>query len=311
MSRSIPSSRRGLWFIAGAGTLWGTTGVTTQLLYDLSQTNALSVAILRMAIGALILLLLCVLFLGKRMWSIKGRDVLLLFFMGVMQAIFQFCYLAAIPDCGITVATLIALCVAPVVVVLFSATFLHERLTRRILLALCGALCGTALLTGVPAGGTTSNYMLQGILLSLASASGYAGTILGGRVLSSRYHPLQINTASFGIGALLLFICSFGAHLVLNYPGQSWLLLFYLGCIPTALAYILFQTGMRSVSATLTSILTLCEPLTAAILAWIFFGERLNIFGLLGALLLLGTLCLLALGKPAPSEVLVDEKSIG
>ena len=38
------------------------------------------------------------------------------------------------------------------------------------------------------------------------------------------------------------------------------LLLLYLGCIPTALAYVLFQAGMRSTPATLTSILTLAEP---------------------------------------------------
>jgi len=72
------------------------------------------------------------------------------------------------------------------------------------------------------------------------------------------------------------------------------LLLLYLGCIPTALAYVLFQSGMRSTSATLTSILTLCEPLTAAILAWIIFGEYLGLAGILGAVLLLGTIFLLA-----------------
>ena len=123
--------------------------------------------------------------------------------------------------------------------------------------------------------------------------------ILGGRALKY-YHPSQVNAASFGLGALILFACSLATtRLVFSYPAESWLLLVYMGCIPTALAYILFQAGMRSTPATLTSILTLAEPLTAAILAWLLFGERLSLLGILGALLLLGTIFLLARNETA------------
>lgn len=294
MSRVMTSSRRGLWSIVIASTLWGTTGVATQAIYNTSSANPLSVAFLRLAICACVLLLLCWRLLGRRMWRVKRRDALLMLFLGTMQAVFQFSYLAAIPDCGITIATLIALCVAPVLVVLFSVLVLRERVTLRILFALVCALGGTVLLTGTPQGVGNHAHFFVGILLSLVCAAGYAGVILSGRALSSRYHPLQVNTAAFGIGALLLLGCSLTTRLVFTYPGVDWLLLLYLGCIPTALAYTLFQAGMRSTPATLTSILTLCEPLTAAILAWILFGERLGLLGIVGALLLLGTILLLA-----------------
>lgn len=295
MSRStINASRRGLWSIMGAATLWGTTGVSTQAIYDFSATNPLSVAFLRMGIGAAVLLVLCWFLLGRRMWQVKRRDALLMIFMGFMQAIFQFTYLAAIPNCGVTIATLIALCIAPVIVVFISTLFMRERVTWKILLALACAVGGTVLLTGTPAVTVNSTHLLTGVLLSLLCAGAYAAVILGGRALSSRYHPLQVNVASFGIGALLLFSCSLVTRLVFSYPARSWLLLVYLGVIPTALAYQLFQAGMRSTPATLTSILTLAEPLTAAILAWILFGERLTLLGIIGALLLLGTILLLA-----------------
>ncbi len=306
MSRAITSSRRGFWSIVGAATLWGTTGVATQAIYRTSSANPLSVAFLRLAICAFVLLLLCWRRLGRRMWRVKRRDALLMLFLGAMQALFQFSYLAAIPDCGITIATLIALCVAPVLVVLFSALVLRERMTLRILFALVCALGGTILLTGASEGTGTPTHFFAGILLSLICAAGYAGVILSGRALSSRYHPLQINTAAFSIGALLLLGCSLYTRLVFTYSGVDWLLLLYLGCIPTALAYMLFQTGMRSTPATLTSILTLCEPLTAAILAWSLFGERLSLPGIVGALLLLGTILLLARGESTPESAPVD-----
>lgn len=300
MARSIHDSRRGLWLIMGAATLWGTTGVVTQALYRLSSTNAFSVAFWRLSIAALVLLLLCWRLLGRRIWHIKGRDALLMLCMGAMQAASQYCYFAAIPDCGFTTATLITICVAPVIVVLLAALFLRERITRKILLALVCALLGTALLTGTPSRKESFSHLFVGVLLSLVSAAAYALVILIGRVLSSRYHSLQVNAASFGSGALILLGCSLLTPLTLSYPAESWLLLLYMGCIPTALAYVLFQVGIRSTPATLTSILTFCEPLTAAILAWLLFGERLSTPGIVGALLLLGTLGLLAFAESTP-----------
>jgi DME family drug/metabolite transporter len=303
MSASTTSARRGSWSILGAATLWSTTGVVTRTIYDLSATNALSVAFFRLAIGALVLLLLCWRLLGRRAWGIQKRDALLLGFLGIMQAIFQFSYLAAIPYCGVTIATLIALCVAPVLVVIFTALFQHEPLTLKRLLALLCALSGTALLLGAPSAQRAFPDVPLGALLSLICAAGYAGVILAGRALSGRCHPLQVNAASIGTGALLLLGCSLFTRLTVNYPAQSWLLLLYLGCVPTALAYALFQAGMRSTSATVTSMLTLCEPLTAALLAWLLFGERLGPFGILGALLLLSTIFLLAHTESAPAPV--------
>lgn len=292
------SSRRGLWSIVGAGTLWGTTGVTTRALYSLSVTNALSLALSRLAIAALIFLVLCWRLPGSRPWRMKRRDALLMLLMGTMQAVFQYCYLQAIPLCGVTIATLIALCVAPVLVVLYASVVLHEHVTPGVALALLCALGGTVLLTNAPAGSQTPGTLLPGVLLSLASAAGYAGVILCGRVLSHRCHALQINSVAFATGAALVLICALSTGLVLTYPVVSWLLILYLGCVPTALAYMLFQSGIRTTPATLIGILTLCEPLTAAALAWLFFGERLGPLGLVGALLLLGTIILLARATP-------------
>lgn len=288
------TARSGPWSIVGAGMLWGTTGVATRALYTLSSTNALSLAFLRLAIAALLFLVLGWRLLGRRIWRVTWRDVLLMFLLGAMQAVFQYSYLAAIPACGVTIATLIALCVAPVIVVLFAALFLHERLTLRVVCALLCALSGTILLADGPAGPQVTGNLLSGVLLSLVSAAGYAGVILCGRTLSERSHSLQVNAYAFASGAVLLLLATLTTQLVLVYPLHSWLLILYLGGIPTALAYTLFQSGMRTTPATLTAILTLCEPLTAALLAWFFFHERLGLSGLVGSVLLLGTIFLLA-----------------
>lgn len=79
---------------------------------------------------------------------------------------------------------------------------------------------------------------------------------------------------------------------------MCWVLLVYLGLIPTALAYVLFFGGLRYTTATTASIATLLEPLTSTALAWLLFGERLGPLGLLGAVLLLGAIALLYKDTP-------------
>lgn len=287
------SSRRDFWFIICAAILWGTVGVGTQAIYAHSSTNALSLSFVRLGIAAPLFLLASWLLLGRRILQIKRRDLIAMLCMGGMQALYQVSYVAAIAYTGVTISTLIALCVAPVFVALFSLLIAREPLKLPTLIALLCALLGTILLVAARSHPTGGNLSLFGILLALLSAGGYAAFILLGRPLTSRYHPLHVNAVAFTTGALLLLLFALPVHLVLSYPTWAWLLLLYLGCIPTAVAYALFQTGMRSLSATVVSIVSLCEPLTAAILAWLLFHEQLGPFGLLGAALLLAAMLLL------------------
>jgi len=289
------TSRRDFLFIVCASVSWGTVGVASQILYGYGATNALSLTFLRLAIATPVFFLASWISLGRHLFHIKRRDLRTMMLMGSMIALSQVCYVAAISSAGVSVSTLIAICAAPVLIVLLSALIARERLTLMTLIALLAALSGTVLLVATHShagGGTVS---LFGALLAFLSACGYAGFVFCGRLLTSSYHPLQINSVSFGTGALMLLVCASSTRLVLAYPAGGWLILLYLGCVPTALGYGLFQIGIRSLSATVASIVTMCEPLTAAFLAWILFREELGPFGLLGAGFLLGAMAIIML----------------
>jgi drug/metabolite transporter, DME family len=290
------TDRRDFLLIVCASISWGTVGIANQAIYAHVTTNALSLAFLRLAIAAPLFFLARWIFPDQRSLPIKHRDKAVMMVMGGLQALYQSCYSAAIPYAGVTVSTLIALCAAPVIVALVSALIIRKPLPPITLIALASALGGTILLVATPSHliGKTS-VSLAGVLLAFLAACGYAGFILCGRLLTDRCHPLQVNSIAFGTGALLLFLFALPTGLVVAYPARDWLILLYLGCIPTALAYGLFQVGMRSLSATVVSIVTLFEPLTAAFLAWILFGEKLGPLGLLGAIFLVGAMALILL----------------
>ncbi|HEU5101820.1 MAG TPA: EamA family transporter [Roseiflexaceae bacterium] len=291
-------SRRGLLLIVLAAVLWGTVGVATKTIFELSDTNPLSIGFFRLAFAVPVLLVACRGALGRRMFRVTHRDLRLMLLMGALMALYQVCYFAAIERVGVAIAVLVTLCTAPVMIALLSALLLRERLTGAVLLALVCALAGTAMLVGVgPDTSGARKDTLVGVLLALGSAFGYTVLTLCSRALAGRYHALQPITIGFAAGALLLLPFALATGFVFSYPAGGWALLLYLGLVPTALAYVLFLSGIRRITATVASIVTLVEPLTSTTLAWLLFGEQLGPLGVFGAALLLGAIGLLYRGE--------------
>ena len=279
--------RGGLLLILLAAVLWGTVGVTTRAIFTLAETTALSVAFLRLALAVPVLGLSTAAILGRRGFCATPRHLLLMGVMGMMLAGYQLCYFGAIQRVGVAIATLVTLCTAPVIVAVVSVALLGERPTRRLVASAGLAIGGTVLLVSPADSATLDGTAGLGLLLALGSATGYALLTIVSRRLARRYHPLTPLTIGFAIGALALLPALLLEGAQVTYPVVSWGLLLYLGVVPTALAYLLFTIGMRTTVATVASLVTLIEPLTAAGLAWLLFDERLGPLALAGAALLL------------------------
>lgn len=141
---------------------------------------------------------------------------------------------------------------------------------------------------------------LLGILASLGSGIGYAGTTVLNRRLSADGDPLLLTTATSGIGALVLLplALAFGLAVPRDAIAVGWLI--YIGIVSTVIAYGLFYTGPRSTSAEMAGVLTLLEPLAATVLAVVFLGGTLSAVGWCGALLLLVAIAVLYVRRPEP-----------
>ena len=283
----------GILIILLAAILWGTVGVTTRAIFTLSETTALTVAFLRLALALPVLAGSAGAVLGRRSFSAKPRQLILMAAIGIMLATYQLCYFGAIQRIGVAVATLVTLCAAPVIVALISTTFLGERPTRRLVFAAGLAIAGTVMLISPGEGAAQSDQTVLGLLLALGSATGYALVAITSRAIAREAHPLTSMTVGFGVGSLLLLPALLLEGADFSFSPAAWALLLYLGIVPSALAYVLFTIGMRTTVATVASLVTLIEPLTAAALAWLLFDEQLGPLALVGAALLLGAVFLL------------------
>lgn len=297
MRKLRPSQPAGLWFVTGAAILWGTIGVAIQAIYNIDSTTSLFINLARMLVAAPVLLLVCWRVVGQKMFNIQRRDFFIMLLTGTLLAVSQAAYFAAIHYTGVTIATLLTICIAPLVVTGLSVLLKLETLTGRMVIALTCALIGSALLVGFQSPKGVHHNLALGTIFALVSAVTYAGMIICGRFLAAGYHPLQVTAVTFGAGTLVLLLVNLASDIVVVQTAQGWLLVLYLGLVPTALAYWLFQKGLRSVSATAASIVSMLDPLMAAVLAWALFGETLATSGIAGAVLLILSIFLLSAQK--------------
>ena len=285
----------GLALVSLAAVSWGTTGAVMTLLAREGTPSPLVVGWARVAVAAPCLLVATVFGHPSAPGAWRPRDVASAALLGAAMAAYQVCYFWAVPRTGLALTALFALCSAPLMISAGAARWLKERPNPTARIALLLAVAGTAMiLAGPRPGGPAPPGFTAGALAALGAGLSYAVYAVTAKGLLRRIPPLPLAALTFTLAALLLVPVLAVEH---GAPGQlaaGWPLLVYLGVVPTAAAYVIFGLGLRRVTATTAGIATLLEPLTAAALGVLVFGERLGGIGWAGAALLLAALGLLA-----------------
>ncbi len=287
----------GLVLVCLAAVSWGTTGSVMTLLAGETTPSPLLVGWARMAVAAPCLLLAIAFSPSSARapadWH--RRDWAKTTLLGAAMAAYQVCYFWAVPRTGVALTALFAICSAPLLIAAGAALWLKERATPAARVALLLAMGGAAMvLAGPRADGAPPVGFAAGALAALGAGVSYAVYAVTAKELVRRIPPLPLAALTFTLAAVLLtpvLVLERGAAAQL---AAGWPLLVYLGIVPTAVAYVVFGAGLRRVTATAAGIATLLEPLTAAALGVLVFGERLGAVGWAGAALLLAALGLLA-----------------
>lgn len=292
MNSRNASAAWGFVFVALSAILFGSIGVTTRGIFAVSQADALSITFWRDVLALTPLLIAGLFVLKGKLFSIRGFDLRVMIFAGLMMAMYQVTFVIAVQLVNVTIATLVTLCTVPVCVALLSSALLHEKLHRNIWFALACALVGVVLLVGLSPSGDWGSNIWLGVGLAVLTALGSALFQISGRTLANNYHPLQTLTLFFLVAALVLLPVTVLDGLYTSFPPVGWLLLVYLGVGISVVGYGFLMLGLRTTPATIATIIGLFEPLTGTILAFILFNEQLSSTGLAGAVLLLAAMAI-------------------
>ena len=173
----------------------------------------------------------------------------------------------------------------PMFVTLFSALWLGERLTRVKLAAAALTVLGAALVAQIHQA-EFLRLNLRGILFGLLTGLSMAVYSILGKRAVARYAPWTVVLYAFAGGALFLVLGSGpGLLAARDYPTVAWIWIVGLALIPSLGGYALFTLGLRDLPASQVSVIATWEVVTAALLGWLLYGERLTPIQLLGAAL--------------------------
>src|SRR5215510_3660270 len=249
----------------GAGSIWGTTGPLSTLLY--AQGAALTgIGFWRLVLGILAILAFGLtrpdLFkVDRRGWLLVGLGG------GALVALFEIAYQFAISGTGVAGAAAL-LYTAPVLVALLAWPLLGERLTRlRIALAvvvMAGAVL--AVLGGSRAGVAIPTTLRAGVVGGSLAALSYVGTTLLARYAVPRYGPMKV-----------LFLI--GKRPLPPSTTEAWIYTALLAAGTVVLANVLFFNAAKRIDAAPTAVAATIEPVVGAVLALALFGQPLTTTG--------------------------------
>lgn len=285
----------GFVLIALAAISWGTTGSVTTVLVGRAGADPFLIGVARLWIAAVLLLPAARFVVGP--FRLAPMDRWRCLAMGACMACYQAAYFTAVTMAGITVAALVAICSAPLMIAALATTFLGERVSARLATALILGVTGTILLVAAP--GTIAappGHFAAGVILALFAGAAYALYAVIAKASLSTAAPLPVAAVTFTAAAILLTPALVWSSSPVEQIAMGWPWLLYLGAVATAGAYASYTIGLRSVPASVAGVITLLEPLTATVLGVLFFGERLGAAGTFGALLMFSALAVLAAG---------------
>lgn len=288
-------ARAGLVQITIAGVLWGTTGVAVQLLREVTGLSPVSIGFYRLAIAAVVLLLLSAARLGLLLAALRVMPASVVL-VGVGLGTYQALYFVAVTTAGVSVATVVSLGLAPVLTAGWEAFRARHLPGRGTVLTLAAGLAGLVLITVSAAHPTAAAPRpLLGLLAAAGAGLGYAATTVLSRHVAQHVDPRNLTTLSTVVGAFTLAPLALVDGIGVPAQVAPVALLAYLGVVTTAVAYGLFYAGLRTTSGSSAAVLTLLEPLAAAVLAVVVLSESLPWPAVAGSILLLGAVAALYL----------------
>ena len=295
--------------VLGAAAAWSTSGLFIRWTVASSGLSALSLAFWRdlVTFGCLLIGLALLRTRWRRTGrparglpgGVERRDLPWLAALGVVGVgIFHVLWNLTILNIGYAAATIL-LYAAPAFVTLVAWLVWREPLTRFKVLAIALTFAGCVLVAGREelAG---VELTAGGLILGLTAAMAYGSFSLFGRQVAARYPPWTILTYAFGFGALALFPLQFGLTALgappppWPVPPSTWIWFAALVLLATILPFGIYLAALKTLPASVASILSASEVVFATLIGYLLFGETLGAWQILGAGLVIAGVVLIA-----------------
>ncbi len=218
------------------------------------------------------------------------RNLLPLLFSGAAIGINWILLFEAYRYTTVAIATL-CYYMAPVIVILLAPFLLKEKMTVKKSVCAAVAVLGMLLVSGILDGGAATGGSGKGIVFGLGAACFYATAMLTNKFLKdiSAYDKTIMQLGVAAVVVLPYSLITSGVQEFTTLTVPQILLLLAVGIVHTGIAYWLYFGSMDKLSGQTIAVYSYIDPAFAVVLSVAVLGENPGVFGIVGAVLILGS----------------------
>jgi drug/metabolite transporter (DMT)-like permease len=303
---------RGYTIALVSAVILSTTAIFIRYLTQTYQIPALVLAFWRELFVAITLGILLGI-VHPSLLKINRKQLFFLIAYGLVLAVFNGTWTLSVALNGAAVSNVLVYC-STAFTALLAWLFLKEHLNWVKLLAVVLSMGGCVLVSEAYRSAVWQANLL-GILIGIVSGLCYAVYSLMGRSASNRdLNPWTTLLYAFGFAAFILL--SLNLLAAGRLPGSAahpadlfwlhgelagWGILFVLAAVPTLGGYGLYMVCLSYLPSSVANLIATSEPVYTVILAYFFFGERLNVIQLAGGAIILSGVVLLRIFEGPPA----------
>ncbi|QQS47936.1 MAG: EamA family transporter [Acidobacteriota bacterium] len=300
---------RGYVLAAGAAIMWGVSGVITKYLLgrDMEPDELL---IFRTMLAAAILFA----WLGltsRDLLRVSLKDLPYFALLGAIGLVAnQGFYYLALSMVSVGYALLLQY-MAPVFLMVYGVLSKTERMTGGKAIAAALAIGGSvAMVLGQEGGLARASF--GGTLAALGSAVGFAFYTGYGKYGLRKYDPRTMMAYAFLFAGLMwITIRPLWTLDWESYDLSTWALFLYLATVATVLPFGLFLASLRYLEPSRSSLTSMLEPVVAAVIAWLWLGEKMTAAQAAGGAAVLGGVILLQMERLLIARLLLKDLEKG
>ena len=268
----------------GSMLIFGTIGIFRRYI----PISSALLAFTRGMMGSACLLIFLLLSRKKPLKSINKANVLPLVISGAFMGLNWILLFEAYSYTTIATATL-CYYMQPTILILLSPLIFKEKLGGRKLVCAGVSLLGMVLVSGVLASSSFEPSEYKGVLLGLGAAVLYAAVVICNKLLTDVDSYDRCIIQLFSAAAVLIpYLALSGNAGAYDLTNVAVIMIIIVGLVHTGLAYVLYFSGMKDLSAQSVAVLGYIDPVSSMILAALILGERMSAGGLAGAVMIIG-----------------------
>ena len=218
---------------------------------------------------------------GRQVELPERRNLILLAITGALIGLNWIFLFESYHYTSVTVATM-CYYMQPTIVILLSPLVFKEKLTIKKLCCATAAIIGMFFVSGIMSGAGIGAADTIGILCGLAAAALYASVI----ILNKKIHIDDAYQKTMVLVPYLLVTEDLGA---LSFHWQAAGMVVIVGIVHTGIAYVMYFGSMKDLKAQSIAVLSYIDPVFALLLSALVLHERPSIFGIIGAVLIIGS----------------------